>query len=171
MRYPAVQCTILDGSDGRGKSRRLKHDQGLSSRSHVTRETASDWSNRPLRERSTAVVQQESRGRKEAPSCKRKQALIPSGPPFPFPMCRIDYLLAPTCLHCVYLLAVPYPVPASPRLRQTIMNLYAQRTNGTYVVNKGSALLWQFRDADPEFGWLQSKELEDHLTTVLKPFR
>lgn len=51
------------------------------------------------------------------------------------------------------------------------MNLYAQRTNGTYVVNKGSALLWQFRDADPEFGWLQSKELEDHLTTVLKPFR
>lgn len=54
---------------------------------------------------------------------------------------------------------------------QTIMNLYAQRTHGTYVVNKGSALLWQFRDADPEFGWLQSKELEDHLTTVLKPFR
>ena len=39
------------------------------------------------------------------------------------------------------------------------------------MVNKGSALLWQFRDADPEFGWLQSKELEDHLTTVLKPFR
>eukprot|EP00903_Cladosiphon_okamuranus_P012881 g12029.t1 len=56
------------------------------------------------------------------------------------------------------------------QLTRTIMNLYAQRTNGTYVVNKGSALLWQFRDADPEFGWLQSKELEDHLTTVLKPF-
>lgn len=54
---------------------------------------------------------------------------------------------------------------------QTIMNLYVQRTHGTYVVNKGSALLWQFRDADPEFGWIQSKELEDHLTTVLKPFR
>lgn len=56
------------------------------------------------------------------------------------------------------------------QLTRTIMNLYAQRTHGTYVVNKGSALLWQFRDADPEFGWLQSKELEDHLTTVLKPF-
>lgn len=54
---------------------------------------------------------------------------------------------------------------------QTIMNIYAQRTHGTYVENKGSALLWQFRDADPEFGWLQSKEMEDHLTTVLKPFR
>lgn len=51
------------------------------------------------------------------------------------------------------------------------MNLYVQRTHGTYLENKGSALLWQFRDADPEFGWLQSKELEDHLTTVLKPFR
>lgn len=54
---------------------------------------------------------------------------------------------------------------------QTIMNLYVQRTHGTYLENKGSALLWQFRDADPEFGWLQSKELEDHLTSVLKPFR
>ncbi|CAM9975335.1 unnamed protein product [Pylaiella littoralis] len=56
------------------------------------------------------------------------------------------------------------------QLTRTIMNLYAKRTHGTYVVNKGSALLWQFRDADPEFGWLQSKELEDHLTTVLKSF-
>ena len=29
---------------------------------------------------------------------------------------------------------------------------------------------WQYRDADPEFGYLQSKELEDHLQGVLKNF-
>jgi hypothetical protein len=28
-------------------------------------------------------------------------------------------------------------------------------------------MIWQFRDADPEFGFLQSKELEEHLKEVL----
>ena len=35
---------------------------------------------------------------------------------------------------------------------------------------KGSALLWQFRDADPEFGQLQAKELHDQLQQVLEDF-
>ena len=39
-----------------------------------------------------------------------------------------------------------------------IMDVYVQRTSGTYVEQKGTAILWQFRDADPEFGYLQSKE-------------
>ena len=52
----------------------------------------------------------------------------------------------------------------------SIMNIYTQRTNGTYVEIKGSALLWQYRDADFEFGLLQAKELEDHLIGVLKNF-
>lgn len=75
------------------------------------------------------------------------------------------------CTLCVMLIMLTCAYPSVGLVSQTIMDLYAQRTHGTYVVNKGSALLWQFRDADPEFGWLQSKELEDHLTTVLKPFR
>ncbi len=56
------------------------------------------------------------------------------------------------------------------QLTKTIMQLYASRTNGAYVEDKGSALLWQFRDADPDFGFMQSKELEDHLNSVLQPF-
>jgi trehalose 6-phosphate synthase/phosphatase len=44
-----------------------------------------------------------------------------------------------------------------------IMELYVQRTHGTYIEQKGSALIWQYRDADPEFGYMQSKELEEHL--------
>ena len=31
-------------------------------------------------------------------------------------------------------------------------------------------VLWQYRDADPEFGYLQSRELEDHLSNVLRGF-
>jgi trehalose 6-phosphate synthase/phosphatase len=48
-----------------------------------------------------------------------------------------------------------------------VMDIYVQRTHGTYIEQKGSALIWQFSDADPEFGFLQSKELEDHLHSIL----
>jgi trehalose 6-phosphate synthase/phosphatase len=48
-----------------------------------------------------------------------------------------------------------------------LMSIFVQRTHGTYVEEKGNALIWQFRDADPEFGFLQSKELEDHLQQML----
>ena len=36
-----------------------------------------------------------------------------------------------------------------------IMKIFVQRTHGTYIEQKGNALIWQFRDADPEFGFLQ----------------
>ena len=48
-----------------------------------------------------------------------------------------------------------------------IMKIFVQRTHGTYIEQKGNALIWQFRDADPEFGFLQSKELYAHLTEIL----
>jgi trehalose 6-phosphate synthase/phosphatase len=48
-----------------------------------------------------------------------------------------------------------------------VMDIFVQRTHGTYLEEKGNALIWQFRDADPEFGFLQSKELEEHLKDVL----
>jgi len=48
-----------------------------------------------------------------------------------------------------------------------IMEIYVQHTQGTYIEQKGSALIWQFRDADPEFGFMQSKELEENLKMVL----
>ena len=49
-----------------------------------------------------------------------------------------------------------------------MMEIFVQRTHGTYIEVKGNALIWQFRDADPEFGFLQSKELEEHLKQILK---
>lgn len=48
-----------------------------------------------------------------------------------------------------------------------IMDIYTQRTHGSYIEQKGSAMIWQFRDADPDFGFLQSKELEEHLSDIL----
>lgn len=51
-----------------------------------------------------------------------------------------------------------------------VMEVYVQRTHGTYIEQKGCALIWQFRDADPEFGFLQSKELEEHLKHVLEGY-
>lgn len=47
------------------------------------------------------------------------------------------------------------------------MDIFVQRTHGTYIETKGNALIWQFSDADPEFGFLQSKELEEHLSLIL----
>ncbi|KAG2527431.1 hypothetical protein JM18_003850 [Phytophthora kernoviae] len=52
-----------------------------------------------------------------------------------------------------------------------VMDIYTQRTHGTYVELKGSSLLWQYRDADPEFGQLQAKELHDQLLQVLEHFQ
>jgi trehalose 6-phosphate synthase/phosphatase len=48
-----------------------------------------------------------------------------------------------------------------------VMDMYVQRTHGTYVEQKGNELIWQFRDADPEFGFIQSKELEAHLKELM----
>jgi trehalose 6-phosphate synthase/phosphatase len=50
---------------------------------------------------------------------------------------------------------------------KVVMDIFVQRTHGTYIEQKGNALIWQFSDADPEFGFLQSKELEDHLHSIL----
>jgi trehalose 6-phosphate synthase/phosphatase len=48
-----------------------------------------------------------------------------------------------------------------------IMSSYTQRVFGTYVVYKDSAMVWQFSDADLEFGPMQAKEMQDQLKAVL----
>jgi trehalose 6-phosphate synthase/phosphatase len=48
-----------------------------------------------------------------------------------------------------------------------VMDIFVQRTHGTYIEQKGNALIWQYSDADPEFGFMQSKELEEHLSLIL----
>jgi len=52
----------------------------------------------------------------------------------------------------------------------SIMDVYTSRTHGSYIEETEMKVLWQYRDADPEFGYLQAKELEDHLANVLRNF-
>lgn len=52
-----------------------------------------------------------------------------------------------------------------------VMDIFVQRTHGTYIEQKGNALIWQYSDADPEFGFLQSKELEEHLNLIMASHR
>jgi trehalose 6-phosphate synthase/phosphatase len=50
---------------------------------------------------------------------------------------------------------------------RNIMAMYTQRTHGSYIEEKNSAMVWQFGDTDPEFGLFQSQELEEHLSDIL----
>jgi len=48
-----------------------------------------------------------------------------------------------------------------------IMRQFVKRTQGSFIENKGSALVWQYRDADQHFGSWQAKELSSHLKELL----
>lgn len=48
-----------------------------------------------------------------------------------------------------------------------ILQMYTESTDGAYIDVKDSAVVWNYADADPEFGSLQAKELVDHLESVL----
>ena len=65
-------------------------------------------------------------------------------------------------------------VPISDRtwrsLTMSIMEVYASRTHGSYIEETEMKVLWQYRDADLEFGYLQARELEDHLSNVLRNY-
>lgn len=51
-----------------------------------------------------------------------------------------------------------------------IMEVYTSRTHGSYIEETEMKVLWQYRDADTEFGFLQARELEDHLANVLRKY-
>lgn len=55
-------------------------------------------------------------------------------------------------------------------LATTIMEVYTSRTHGSYIEETEMKVLWQYRDADLEFGYLQARELEDHLSNCLRSF-
>jgi trehalose 6-phosphate synthase/phosphatase len=55
-------------------------------------------------------------------------------------------------------------------LAVTIMEVYTSRTHGSYIEQTEMKVLWQYRDADTEFGSLQAKELEDHLAKYLRGY-
>jgi len=51
-----------------------------------------------------------------------------------------------------------------------ILQAFTERTNGSTIHDKGSALTWKYDDVDPEFGSMQAKELRDHLQGVLADY-
>jgi len=50
---------------------------------------------------------------------------------------------------------------------EPVMKQYTESTDGSSIEIKESALVWQYRDADPGFGSLQAKEMLEHLESVL----
>ncbi|KAG6502365.1 probable alpha,alpha-trehalose-phosphate synthase [UDP-forming] 7 [Zingiber officinale] len=53
------------------------------------------------------------------------------------------------------------------QIADPVMNLYTESTDGSCIETKDSALVWHHRDADPDFGSAQAKEMLDHLESVL----
>jgi len=55
-------------------------------------------------------------------------------------------------------------------LAMSIMEVYTSRTHGSYIEETEMKVLWQYRDSDLEFGYCQARELEDHLSNVLRSY-
>ena len=55
-------------------------------------------------------------------------------------------------------------------LATAVMEVYTSRTHGSYIEETEMKVLWQYRDADLEFGYVQARELEDHLANVLRGY-
>ena len=55
-------------------------------------------------------------------------------------------------------------------LALSVISLYVERTNGAYVESARNGLAFDFRWCDPEFGLMQAKELQGHLSDVLQDY-
>ncbi|XP_062105829.1 probable alpha,alpha-trehalose-phosphate synthase [UDP-forming] 7 [Humulus lupulus] len=53
------------------------------------------------------------------------------------------------------------------KLAEPVLKLYTEATDGSSIEVKESALVWQYKDADPAFGSFQAQEMLDHLESVL----
>ena len=51
-----------------------------------------------------------------------------------------------------------------------LMDIYRKRVQNTYIHFKGSAMVWQYREADPELGAWQARELSAALEETLSPY-
>ncbi|KAL9268668.1 putative alpha,alpha-trehalose-phosphate synthase [UDP-forming] 11 [Drosera capensis] len=50
---------------------------------------------------------------------------------------------------------------------KAVMEQYTEATDGSYIEEKETAIVWHHQAADPDFGLCQAKELLDHLENVL----
>jgi hypothetical protein len=48
-----------------------------------------------------------------------------------------------------------------------VMDLYTETTDGSIIEQRDTVLVWNYEDADPDFGSCQAKELVDHLESVV----
>ncbi|KAB2090442.1 hypothetical protein ES319_A03G123400v1 [Gossypium barbadense] len=62
---------------------------------------------------------------------------------------------------------VPAVDCAWKQIAEPVMKQYMETTDGSYIEDKETALVWCYEDADPDFGSCQAKELLDHLESVL----
>lgn len=46
------------------------------------------------------------------------------------------------------------------------MQSYTEKTDGAFIEEKESMIVWNYKDTDPEFGNWQAKELTSHLEHV-----
>lgn len=53
------------------------------------------------------------------------------------------------------------------KIAEPVMELYTERTDGSFTERQESASVWHHQDADPDFGSLQAKELLKHLESLL----
>ncbi|KAI0559882.1 Trehalose 6-phosphate synthase family GT20 / Trehalose 6-phosphate phosphatase [Gracilaria domingensis] len=53
---------------------------------------------------------------------------------------------------------------------KNLMQVYTERTDGSYIEEKHAGLVWHYLAADPEFGNWQSKEMHDHIEVLMTPF-
>ena len=44
-----------------------------------------------------------------------------------------------------------------------IMKSYTEKTDGAFIEEKESMIVWNYKDTDPEFGSWQAKELTSHM--------
>lgn len=61
-------------------------------------------------------------------------------------------------------LIIPYPFVD---LIVLPIQYFTERTPGTYIEKKESSLTWHYRDADPNFGSWQAKDMQIQLEDVL----
>mmetsp|Transcript_7436 Transcript_7436/g.16134 ORF Transcript_7436/g.16134 Transcript_7436/m.16134 type:complete len:857 (+) Transcript_7436:209-2779(+) len=62
---------------------------------------------------------------------------------------------------------VPHADFSWKKMALPILQQYQESTDGSYIETKESSLVWHYKDADPDFGSWQAKELLDHLEGVL----
>jgi trehalose 6-phosphate synthase/phosphatase len=53
------------------------------------------------------------------------------------------------------------------QIAEPVMSLYRETTDGSTIEDRETVLVWNYEDADPDFGSCQAKELVDHLESVL----